>query len=137
MAVAGIGGEQAVVAHQVGLGPRHQSGQAGNKVLRFEQDVSGPVTKGTFELEDHQPIAIDTQTLLGDGRAGHVTAHTFELGPLVRLAGDGTVERKAITCGGEGFDRLATLVTRARVLNAHSGSPGLGTDGDDVAYRGA
>ena len=27
MAVAGIGGEQAVVAHQVGLGPRHQSGQ--------------------------------------------------------------------------------------------------------------
>ena len=137
MAVAGIGGEQAVVAHQVGLGPRHQSGQAGNKVLRFEQDVSGPVTKGTFELEDHQPIAIDTQTRLGDGRAGHVTAHTFELGPLVRLAGDGTVERKAITCGGEGFDRLATLVTRARVLNAHSGSPGLGTDGDDVAYRGA
>ena len=40
MAVAGIGGEQGVVAHQVGLGPRHQSGQAGSPEVRTTREWS-------------------------------------------------------------------------------------------------
>ena len=60
--------------------------------------MRGAVAKGAFELEHHRPIAIDTQTLLGNRRAGHLAAQALELGPLMGLAGDGTVEREASPC---------------------------------------
>ena len=53
-------------------------------------------------------IAIDTQALLGDGSSGHVTAHPFELGALVRLTAGGAVEREAITGAGEGLGQDCT-----------------------------
>ena len=66
--------KQAVIAHQMGPGPRHQGGQARDEVLGFEQDVGGAITERPFELEHHQPVAVDVQALLGDRRSGHVAA---------------------------------------------------------------
>ncbi len=42
-----------------------------------------------FEFVDHQPVAIDAQALLGDGRASHIAAHALECAARVAFAADG------------------------------------------------
>ena len=39
-----------------------------------------------FEFVDHQPIAIDAQALLGDGRASHIVAQALEFVALTGFA---------------------------------------------------
>ena len=72
--VARAGGEQTVVTNEVSPGPRHQRSEAGDEVLGLEQHVGGATAKGAFELEHHQPVAIDAESFLGNGRPGHVAA---------------------------------------------------------------
>ncbi len=79
-----IGGEQTMISHQVCPGTRYQRGQTSDEVRGLEQYVSGTVGERAFELEDDQAVAIDAQTLLGDGSSGHVTTYAFELGAANR-----------------------------------------------------
>jgi hypothetical protein len=51
-----------------------------------EQHVRGFIAKGALQLVDHQAIAIDAETVLGDGGACHVAAHALELAPPALLA---------------------------------------------------
>ena len=78
--------------------------QTSDKVRGLEQYVSGTVGERAFELEDDQAVAIDAQTLLGDGSSGHVTTYAFEFGPCSKASlSDGAVERETIAGGGEGL----------------------------------
>ena len=86
-----------------------------NKVIGFKQHMGGAIGEGALELVDDQAVAIDAQAVFGNGRSGHVAAHPFELCALTRLAGDGAVERKAISSDGVGFDECV-IVHRPRVV---------------------
>ena len=42
-----------------------------------EKDMGGAVAEWMLELVDHQPIAVDTQPLQGDGPSGNVTTNAL------------------------------------------------------------
>jgi len=55
----------------------------------FEKDMGGAVAKWMLELVDHQPIAVDTQPLEGDGPSAIYTmvkTNTFNGIPLPSIA---------------------------------------------------
>ena len=60
-----------------------------------------------FELIDHQAIAIEAEVSLGDGRARDVANYALEFTSIVCIAGNGAVEREAVSGGGERFARRA------------------------------
>ncbi len=62
-----------------------------------------------FQFVDHQPIAIDAQALLGDGRASHIAAQALEFAALTGFAADGGIDGEAISCGGERFARCGVI----------------------------
>ena len=66
-----------MIANQIGARARHQGGKAGDEVEWFEKDMGGAVAKWMLELVDHQPIAVDTQPLQGDGPSGNVTTNAL------------------------------------------------------------
>ena len=72
--MARIRGEQAVEPNEVTARTRHQRGQAGDEVQRFEQHVGGAIAKRVLELVDHQPVAVAAETLQGNGGARHIAA---------------------------------------------------------------
>ena len=134
--------------------PAVEGGQARDEVLGLEEaapgilppaafvhpctaDVGGAITERPFELEHHQPVAVDAQALLGDRRSGHVAAYALELGALVGLAGHRAVEREAVSGDGKRLLQLGRVVAGGGVLQAHGGTPSLGTHGNHVAHRGA
>ena len=84
-------GEPAVVAQQMGPGPRHPGGEACDEVFGLEQDVGGAVAERAFELEHHQRVAVDAQARLGGRRSAHLAAYALEFAALVGLAGDRAV----------------------------------------------
>ena len=88
--LACVGGEPGVISHQVCPWARYQRRQTGDEV-RGQQHVGGAIGERALEFEHDQAVAIDAQTLLGDGSSGHVTTDAFELG-LRSLASQATAQ---------------------------------------------
>ena len=59
----GVGSEETVVSDEMAPRAWNECGQTSDEVERLEQDVSGAVAEGVFELIDDEAIAIDAETL--------------------------------------------------------------------------
>ena len=65
-----IRGEHPMEAREVESWARDQSGETGNEVERFENDVGRAVAERLLELVDDLPSLVGREALIGDRRAG-------------------------------------------------------------------
>ena len=58
--------------------PGYQRSQPLHELYRLKHDVAGAVVPRGLELQHYLPLAIDTQPLVADRRAGGVAAQLFQ-----------------------------------------------------------
>ncbi len=94
-----VGGKDAVVADEIDARFGDQSGQACNKVHRFEEHVGGAVTMGGFEFVAHEAVGSQREAFFGERGAGDVAGETFELVAFPRCGGHAGMNGEAARLG--------------------------------------
>jgi hypothetical protein len=100
-------GEEAVIAHLVGVGKRDQGRQPAEKIEGLEDEVGGPLCMrpGTAQAVDDMSVLASGEALLGEGSAQSVTEKSLQALPVIgrdrlrgvqREAPDGRTERFAL-----------------------------------------
>ena len=92
-----------MVAGQVASRSRDQRRQSGHEVNRGEDHMGSAIPEWAFEFVDNLPGFIRSQPVEADGGARDVATQALQTLALVRLAGDGGVEREAVPVHRERF----------------------------------
>lgn len=78
------------------------------------------VTKGAFKLVLHLLVFSEAQPVKTDGRASDISAESLDTDTLMRLAGNGGVERAAVSTGCQQFNChffLSSIAPKPLVLS--------------------
>ncbi len=86
--------------------PAVEGGESRQEVERLEQELSGAVAKGMFQLVHHQAVAVAAQTFERNGGPRDVATQPLELSSLGGPAGHRSVQREAVPRRGERLVRL-------------------------------
>ena len=103
MAILGIGCQHAMVTGEIRTRSGYERRQLGQKLHRLEDKVGGAIFEGVFQFVNHLTCLLGGQPVKGQRGPGHIAAQPFQTIPLVRLAGDSSIQREAVSIDRERF----------------------------------
>ncbi len=75
---AGVGGENAMVEHEIDARPRSQGGEPFEEFQGLKEEVAGAIVPGALELQQDAAVAREPEAILGDRRSQEVAAELLE-----------------------------------------------------------
>ena len=98
-APAGMGGEDAVVQHEIDARPRGQGGELFEEFPGLEEQVAGAIVPDALQLQQDAAVAGEPEAVLGDRRPEQVAAELLEPAAVVGRHEQVGVEIEALEVG--------------------------------------
>ena len=97
----GVRRERSMKAYEMQARARHQGGKPLHEFERRHYDVARTIAIGCFQLEHHLPGAVDTQALIGEGRARDVAAQLLKVAALIGGAAHPRMQPETVGVGAQ------------------------------------
>jgi len=133
-AMLGVGGEDAVVSHQVAPWSRHQRRESGQELDRLEHKMVGAVPVRRLQLIHHLPCPVRAQPFQRQCGSGDVSTQPLDPVTLVWRTRHRRIQREAVSRHRERFGHTRRGRSWGE-FERQSLTPGVWTDGNAVLNR--